>query len=147
MRHGLYDLARVQKWWVQNIREGNLDSSNVDDESSKGYWDKESKKYQAGLRELELKKRRGELIEWSEVEDLFVARIGAVKAGLIAFERSMVPDLIMCRAERDMAIIIRKAVRTLLDGFARELPPAIMPKESQPDFRQLAEQMVEDSQA
>lgn len=95
--------------------------------SDRYWWDKESKKYQARLRELDYRKRLGELIERSRVEDEFVARVHAVKKALIALERALPPDLIACRTEREMSEVIRKAVRNVLENFARSLPQDMQP--------------------
>lgn len=88
----------------------------------KDWWDKESKKYQARLRELDYRKRAGELIELRQVEDMFVARIQAVKQAMIALERSLPTELIACRSEREMSAVIHKVVRGILEAFSRPLP-------------------------
>ena len=98
-------------------------------EGGKDYWDKESKKHQARLRELEYGKRRGELIERRLVEDLFVQRVLAVRQGLVSLVRSLPPDLVNCRDEREMASVIEHRVRGLLDAYSRELPAGIRRKE------------------
>jgi hypothetical protein len=99
--------------------------SDQDPGSDKYWWDKESKKYQARLRELDYRKRLGELIERVRVEDEFIARVHAVKKALIAFERALPPELIACRTEREMSEVIRKAVRNVLENFSRPLPQDI----------------------
>lgn len=99
--------------------------SETDSESDRYWWDKESKKYQARLRELDYRKRLGELIERVKVEDEFVARVHSVKKALIALERALPPELIACRTEREMSEVIRKAVRNVLENFARPLPKEI----------------------
>lgn len=90
--------------------------------TGKDWWDKENKKYQARMRELDYKKRRGELIERKKVEDEFVARVHAVKQALLALERSMPPDLVACRSEREMSAVIHKVIRGILETFSRPLP-------------------------
>lgn len=105
--------------------------SDQDPGSDKYWWDKESKKYQARLRELDYRKRLGELIERVRVEDEFVARVHAVKKALIALERALPPDLIACRTEREMSEVIRKSVRNVLENFARPLPKEIQSTSTQ----------------
>lgn len=100
-----------------------VEGSLEDDGFGKEYWDSENKKYQAGLRRLELQKRQGEIIERVKVEDLFISRIAAVKQGLLTLTRSLPPELIVCQSEREMAVVIDKLVRELLETFARPLPP------------------------
>ena len=87
----------------------------------KDYWDCQNKKHQAKLRELEYQKRRGELIERRAVEDMLVARVHTVKAGLLTLERSLPPQLVHCKSEREMAGAIRKAIRGLLEGYAKPI--------------------------
>lgn len=88
----------------------------------KDYEDARMKKARADLLELELRKRRGELIEKIEVEQLFVERILAVKQGLLAFARSLPPQLIHCASEREMEEVISREVRALLEAYSRPLP-------------------------
>jgi hypothetical protein len=94
-------------------------------ESGKDFWDGQNKKFQAQRRELELRHRRGELVERKEVEQLFVARIMAVKQGLLILARALPPQLAACSSEREMEPIIHRAVRNLLEAFARPLPETI----------------------
>ncbi len=95
-------------------------------DSGKDWWDKENKKYQARMRELDYLKRMGELIERRRVEDEFVARVHAVKQALLALERSLPPELVACRSEREMSAVIQKMVRDILEGFSRPLPPELV---------------------
>jgi hypothetical protein len=95
------------------------------DESGKEFWDKQGKKYQAQLRELELRQRRGELVERKEVEQLFVARIMAVKQGLLGLSRSLPPQMAHCLNEREMEGIINRALRHLLEVFSQPLPKSL----------------------
>jgi phage terminase Nu1 subunit (DNA packaging protein) len=94
-------------------------------ESGKDFWDGQNKKFQAQRRELELRHRRGELVELAAVEQLFVARIMAVKQGLLILARALPPQLATCSHEREMEPIIHRAVRNLLEDFARPLPENI----------------------
>ena len=91
-------------------------------EGDKDYWDMRGKKAQAQKRELDLRQRRGELVERREVEQLFIARIMAVKQGLLNLSRGLPPQLRQCRDEREMEGIIARAVRDLLESFSRPLP-------------------------
>jgi len=153
MENGRFDVAAIEVWLQQKKGmippgvnggggagsgkgkhegtgegDGGAQSGGVDGVQGKDWWDKENKKFQAQLRELELRKRFGELIEFKRVEEEFVTRILSVKAGLLAFERSLPPELIACRTEREMSDVIRKSVRALLEGFARPLPPSMQPE-------------------
>jgi hypothetical protein len=95
-------------------------------ESGKDFWDGQNKKFQAQRRELDLRQRRGELVERSEVEQLFVARIMAVKQGLLILSRALPPQLATCSHEREMEPIIYRAVHNLLEAFARPLPESLV---------------------
>ena len=94
-------------------------------EGDKDYWDMRGKKAQAQKRELDLRQRRGELVELKEVEQLFIARIMAVKQGLLNLSRGLPPQLRHCKDEREMEAIVARAVRDLLESFSRPLPENI----------------------
>jgi len=91
----------------------------------KNYQEERLKRHKADLAEMEVKQRRGELVERREVEQLFVARIMAVKQGLMNLSRALPPQLIHCQEEREMEIIIIRVVRELLEEFSRPLPAAM----------------------
>ena len=128
-----FDLVQIQTWWDQ--RDGQTSTPlargptpkqpELTVESGKDFWDGQGKKYQAQLRELELRQRRGELVERKEVEQLFVARIMAVKQGLLILAKALPPQLATCRTEREMEPIITRAIRALLEAFARPLPETL----------------------
>lgn len=88
----------------------------------KDHWDAKNKEWQAKQRELEYRKKQGELVQKEEVESLFVGRILAVKQGLLSLERALPPELISCKSEREMAAVIRRSVRGLLEEYSRPLP-------------------------
>ena len=71
---------------------------------------------------MDLRQRRGELVERQEVEQLFISRIMAVKQGLLNLPRGLPPQLIHCKEEREMEGIIARVVRELLESFSRPLP-------------------------
>ena len=130
-----FDLHQVQAWLdaKQGIPPATRSPSHQADprqpvlpeEQGKDFWDKQGKKFQAQMRELELRQRRGELVERKEVEQLFVARIIACKAGLLSLSRALPPQLAICQSEREMEPIIARAVRDLLLVFSRPLPENI----------------------
>jgi phage terminase Nu1 subunit (DNA packaging protein) len=142
-----FDLVQIQKWLDQRqgieaapLMARSTDPRQPDLPASRGknFQDERLKRAKADLAELELGKIRGELMERSTVEGLFVARIMAVKQGLLSLPRSLPPQLIHCREERDMESLIARAVRDLLEGFARPLPAAIggQNSESPPEMAQ-----------
>jgi phage terminase Nu1 subunit (DNA packaging protein) len=124
---GRFNLAEVRRWVDrrQGIPPADHPGEEVPAQDGKDWWDKETKKYQARLRELDYRKRKGELVERKRVDDLFTARVTAVKQGLLALERALPPELATCKTEREMSVVIRAKVRALLEAFARPLPKEI----------------------
>src|SRR4030042_6057260 len=138
---GRFDLLLIQSWLDQRQgvrgpgRPGPEEKKqwNLPPESGKDFWDKEGKKWQAQQRELDYRQRKGELVERKEVEALFVARVLEVTQGLEGLSRSLPPQLIHCRDEREMQVIISREVRALRERYARPLPKSLgegSPKES-----------------
>lgn len=135
---GRFDVAAIDAWRCVKkgmdpgltIEAGDGAKQDGDEQqirAGKDYWDAENKQYQAKMRALDYKARKGELIKRKKVEDEFVARVYAVKQSLLALERSLPPDLVACRSEREMSAVIHKAVRDILEGFSRPLPPDLQP--------------------
>jgi len=131
---GRYDLMQIETW--RRLKKGGRGpAARVDPwgqgqpdlvaENDKDYWDMRGKKAQAQERELNLRRKRGELVARAEVEQLFIARIMAVKQGLLNLSRGLPPQLIHCKEEREMEGIIARAVRDLLESFSRPLPDNI----------------------
>lgn len=131
---GRYDLGQIEAW--RRLKKGGRGPAAAGDprgqgqpdlvaEGDKDYWDMRQKRAQARQRELDLRRKQGELVERSEVEALFIARIMAVKQGLLNFSRGLPPQLIHCREEREMEVIIARAIRELLESFSRPLPETI----------------------
>jgi hypothetical protein len=129
-----FDVLQIQAW-LDNRQglglapgSGKRDRNQLElprEDSGKDYWDKKSKEFQARQRELDYRRRLGELVERSDVEKLFVERIMAVKGGLLSLSRTLPPQLIHCRSEREMEEIIHRAVRALLEDYSRPLPHPI----------------------
>jgi len=123
-----YDLVQCELWRQKQQEQEASTSGDGDGEEageSKSYWSKREIKARAELKEMELRQRQGELIEAKNVEKFFVARIIAVKQGLLTLSRSL-PPLLYGKNEREMEAIISKKVRELLEGFARQqtiMPP------------------------
>ncbi len=119
---GRFDLDQIDLWLQKRngIGEPAVQASTED---GKDFWDKENKKHQAKLRELEYRKRKRELIERRQIDDLLVGRVQAVKAGLLALERSLPPELIACKTEREMSSVIRRHVRGLLERYSKPITP------------------------
>lgn len=137
-----WDLVQVQAWL--DARDGKPPASSTgagdprqpglmepkkapEEESSapvrgKDAEDARLKKVTADLKELEYKQRLGEMMPRQEVRMMFIARILATKQGLLTLSRKLPPQLIHCQSEREMEIIIARAMRELLEEFSRPLP-------------------------
>lgn len=119
-----FDLVAIAAWRdrkqgkapAQDARQGFLSA-----QQGKDFEDARLKKAKADLAEMEVKHRRQQLVEWGMVVDAFRARILAVKQGLLALARSLPPQLVHCKNEREMEAIIHQAVLALLEAFARPL--------------------------
>lgn len=142
---GSYDILAIERWVMArkglvppplpqgpDMEEKAAPVASVLNPESREFWDRENKKHHAGLRELELRKKKGELIERIIVEDEFLKRILEVKRGLVSLERALPPELIACRSEREMSVVIRRCVRETLLGFSRPLPAGMTMPQDQP---------------
>jgi hypothetical protein len=126
-----YSLVAIAMWREEQknapTKTANDEGQDPDDDGvlpqpgSKKHWELEDKKYQAQTRELEFRRRQGELVERLEVEQLFVARIVAVTQGLESLARAL-PPLLVNKSEREMEPVIARRVRALRELFARPLP-------------------------
>jgi phage terminase Nu1 subunit (DNA packaging protein) len=127
---GRYDLIQIRRWLdeQQGVRgpgrpgEQELKQWNLPEESGKDFWDKEGKKYQALVRQLEYRTRLGELVERGEVEALFAARAMAFKTSMLGFARVLPPLLMTCANEREMEAVIDRLAREHLENICRPLP-------------------------
>ena len=129
-----FDLVQIQIWL--DLRDGRPSTPpasgpgprqpELTEERGKNFQDERLKRHKADLAEIEVKQRRGELVKRLEVQQLFIARIMAVKQGLLNLSRSLPPLLIHCQTEREMEILIARVVRELLEEFSRPLPQSLV---------------------
>ena len=127
---GHYDLMQIQAWLdkrsglrrSKSRKNNQSDTENIEDVEGKDFWDKENKRFQAKMRELEYLRRRGELVELADVQKFFVARILAVKQGLLSLPRSLPPLLTNLTSEREIEAVVRRMVLELLEKFSQPLP-------------------------
>lgn len=84
-------------------------------------WTNEFRRGKALLAMLEVRKRRGELVERKEIETMMVQRIAEVRAGLLRLEFVISQRAAMQPADR-VAEIVAGACRDLLEQFARGVP-------------------------
>lgn len=129
-----YDPLQIQEWRERRCGilrpkgPGYTDPSQLtfaDAGSNKDFHEERLKKAKADLAEMEVRKRRGEIMERAEVDQYIVTRCIATKFGLFALPRALPPVLIQCRTEREMEIVILKAVRELALAFCGRLPEAL----------------------
>jgi len=84
-------------------------------------WTTEFRRGKALLAMLEVRRRRGELVERKEIEALMVQRVAEVRAGLLRLEFVIAQRAAMQPAER-VAEVVNDACRDLLEQFARGIP-------------------------
>ncbi len=125
-----YSLVAIGMWREEQKsapKNANDEGQDPDDDGvlpqpgTKKFWELEDKKFQAQTRELEFRRRQGELVERQEVEQLFVARIVAVTQGLESLARAL-PPLLVNKSEREMEPVIARQTRALREMFSRPLP-------------------------
>lgn len=125
-----YDLVKIQLWRDHKQGrggEGDPRQGFLAVGRGKDFQEERLKRAQADLKEMEVRRERGELVPLREVEQMFVARIMAVKQGLLSLSRALPPQLVVCQTEREMEPVITKAVYALLNAFARPLPESLTP--------------------
>jgi len=126
-----YDLVQIQLWRDQ--KQGIIPSRSpggagdprqgfLTPQQGKDFQEERLKKAKAELIEMDVRLRRGELVELKKVETLFVARVIEVKTGLLSLPRSLPPELTACKNEREMEVVIFRRVRALLEAYSRQLP-------------------------
>jgi phage terminase Nu1 subunit (DNA packaging protein) len=91
----------------------------------KNYQDERLKRAKADLAEMEVRRRRSELVEWSKVEEFNERKIMEVKQRLLFLPQSLPPRLVNLR-EREMVEIIHRAIHDVLVGFAQPAPASLM---------------------
>lgn len=119
---GYYDLEAIAQW---AFREGLIPeipgaSSSPDPEAGglgKAHYEIELRRLQAELKRIELDKEMGKLIPLEEVEAGRVARVMAIKRGLLAVPRAMAPQLVGLEA-REIEALLQEKVRELIGRFA-----------------------------
>ncbi len=144
---GRYDLIQIRAWrdQQQGVRgpgrpgEQELRQWNLPEESGKDFWDKEGKKYQALVRQLEYRNRLGELVERAEVEALFAARAMAFKVSMLGFARVLPALLTHCANEREMETVINQVAREHLENICRPLPEKFGAQAANEDANNLLE--------
>jgi hypothetical protein len=132
---GRYDLIQIRGWLDEQQgvrgpgRPGLQEQKqwNLPEESGKDFWDKEGKKYQALVRQLEYRARLGDLVEWAEVDAMWASRARAFRQSMLGFARMLPPLLIHCANEREMEEILDRVAREHLENICRPLPEKFKP--------------------
>ena len=76
------------------------------------------KEIKAKLLEMELKVRTGQLVPVEEIDTGRVARIQALKRGLLGLGRKIAPRAAKIKDARKLAALINKEVREMIERFA-----------------------------
>jgi hypothetical protein len=119
-----YDLVEIHRWRDQKQGRGGEGDSRQGFLSvgrGKDFQEERLKKAQADLKEMEVRRERGELVERREISRLFVDRVVCVKQGLVSLSRALPPLLVACTGEREMEVIISAQVRSLLENYSRAI--------------------------
>jgi phage terminase Nu1 subunit (DNA packaging protein) len=131
-----YDPLQIKEWqerqrgilrpagpgWVDPKQ---MTFGDVGSKVGKDFHEERLKKAQADKAEMETAKLRAELAEVKLFYREFEIRITALKQGLLTVSRGLPPQLIHCKSEREMEIIIATAVHEFLKAFCRPLPAAL----------------------
>lgn len=120
-RGRVYDKVECEIWRRRQEEAGAVAESegSAGAEDTKAHWSKRETQARAQLKELELKKRGGELVPLADIEKMFINRIMAVKQGLLSLARSLPPSLVG-KDERGMEATINRSVKHLLTEFSRQ---------------------------
>lgn len=118
-KDGTYSLPEAINWTVDQARaETPLEGETT--ESTK--WLAEFRKERAKSEKLRREMLEGSVIPKAAVLEVFKARIGAVKNGLLLLPRALAPDLFACETELEISAKIEARVLHLLELFSRPLP-------------------------
>lgn len=118
---GGYDIDAFIRWRAENkrpLRGPAAGGEKTGDQARLLKAQADEKESKAALAELELQIQRGEFLPIAEVKERDIARIAAVKRGLLAFDRSLPPRLVGLQ-EKEMQPVIRAMCRELLSRFAQ----------------------------
>lgn len=116
---GTFDLAAVIAWREERL------SAAAETEKTGGKSEELERwrRHRADLAELDLKFRRGQLLDRAEVERGRVERVQIVKAALLALPR-LLPPILIGMEQREMTIAIRERVEAICREFAGQKQPA-----------------------
>lgn len=117
-----YDVEAWRQWRLEH-KSGHLprvpsSADAVEDKDRLLRAQADEREEKALLAKLEREELEGELIRKAEVKDRDIARVHAVKRGLLAFERALPPKLVGLN-EREMRAVLAKELRLLLERFQR----------------------------
>jgi hypothetical protein len=109
---GSYSLSAVIAWREKYLKASNESAGK---EASEGRF----KAAQAKLKELELKKAVGQLIDRDEVERGRVSRVMAVRSELMKLGKALAGRLAQ-RSPVEVQTVLEEAAREIIENFARE---------------------------
>ena len=110
-KRGHYVLWDCFQWWRKNIAVDPNETTLTEERKLKIQVERK-------LKELEYLLETKELISRAEIVNEFLARISIVKQGLMSLHRSL-PPILFGKEPREMADILRKYERQLLDKYSR----------------------------
>jgi phage terminase Nu1 subunit (DNA packaging protein) len=110
---GHYDLESIKKW--KAARE---EARKKSPENELSQYDSRFRKAKAELAEMELSKRRGELISRDEVHTGWVMRVETIKKALLSLPKTLAPQVAGLDVKEATSIIDRR-IREIIENFAK----------------------------
>jgi phage terminase Nu1 subunit (DNA packaging protein) len=118
-RDNAYETSDVIDWLLKRERtklsRAATESGGIDIDHEKA----RKERALADKHEMDLSLRRGELLEASDVERVWLSRITAAKTRLMGIPRKCAPAVVMVTAPADAEAIIEQEVRDALEELAK----------------------------
>ncbi len=117
---GGYDIEAIRAWRAENKGEvrGVADNGETTDAARLKKAQADEREAKAALAVLQLAIQRGELLPIIQIKERDLARIAAVKRGLLALPKAMATRLVGL-PQKEIEVALRTAVNELLQRFAR----------------------------
>lgn len=121
-RDGLIRPSDKGKWSTKDIYsvfvEKEKEKTEPKEPKGTEYWKEKILMVQYEEKQLGLRKRKGELLEKSDVDRLNCEKIVVLKTALLSLGDQLEPDLMQCKRKGEMSRLIRKKVESLIQQFA-----------------------------
>lgn len=111
--NGYFDLAIIRKW-----REVKDAARKKGKDPNMAEYDMRFRRAKAELAEMELARRRGELLDRQEVERNLILMVQTVKAALLSLPKQLAPQVAVIDVKAAQ-VILEKRIREIIENFAR----------------------------